>query len=121
MFAQGIATAIATYKVATNGNARNSRNGSDTLIVNQKNPRHYSYKEFMVCKPRSFYNTERAIGLSNWIEKIKALFCISSCPDNYRVKYVTCTLMDSDLTGWNNRAKSMGINEACVMGWEPLT
>ena len=64
-------------------------------MVNQNNPKHCSYKEFMGCKPWSFYVTEGAIALSHWIKKIEAVFCISSYPDNYGVKYVTFTLMDS--------------------------
>lgn len=74
----------------------------------------------MGCKPRSFYNMEEVVGLSQWIEKMEEIFHISSCPDDSRVKYATCTLMDPALTWWNNHAKCMGINRAYAMGWEPL-
>nr|KAJ0191941.1 hypothetical protein LSAT_V11C800447480 [Lactuca sativa] len=50
----------------------------------------------------------------------EAVFHISACPDDCRVKYATCTLMDSALTWWNNHAKSMGIAKAYDMGWESL-
>lgn len=36
------------------------------------------------------------------------------------MNYATCILMDSTLTWWNNHAKSMGMDEAYDMGWEPL-
>nr|KAJ0208167.1 hypothetical protein LSAT_V11C500253380 [Lactuca sativa] len=74
----------------------------------------------MGCKPRSFYGTEGAVGLSHWIEKTDVVFHISVCPDDFRVKYATCTLKDSALTWWNNHAKSMEITEAYSMDWEPL-
>ena len=74
----------------------------------------------MGCKPRSFYGTEGSVGLSRWIEKTEAVFHISSCLDDCQAKSATCTLIDSTLTWWNNHAKSMGITEAYVMGWEPL-
>lgn len=48
------------------------------------------------------------------------MFLISSCRDDYRVKYATCTLMDSALTWWHNHTKSIGIDAAYAMGWEPL-
>ncbi|XP_052627224.1 uncharacterized protein LOC128133733 [Lactuca sativa] len=118
MLAQGIATALAAYEAARNGNTGNS--GSGTTAIHQSNTRHCSYKDFMSCKPRPFYGTEGAVGLSCWIEKTEAVFHISACPDDYRVKYATCTLMDSALTWWNNHAKSMGIAEAYAMGWESL-
>ena len=74
----------------------------------------------MGCKPRSFYDTEGAVGLSHWIEKMEAVFRISACTEDCRVKYATCTLMDSALTWWNTHAKTMGIDEAYAMGWEYL-
>nr|KAJ0191685.1 hypothetical protein LSAT_V11C800444350 [Lactuca sativa] len=49
MLALGIATALAAYEAARNGNTRNS--GSGTLRTHQKNPRNCSYMEFMGCKP----------------------------------------------------------------------
>ena len=45
---------------------------------------------------------------------------MSDCPNDCRVKYATCTLMDSALTWWNNHAKSIGTAEAYAMGWESL-
>ncbi|XP_052619831.1 uncharacterized protein LOC128126133 [Lactuca sativa] len=118
MLTQGIATALATYEAARNGNTGNS--GSGTPVAAQRNPKHCSYKEFMGCKPRSFYGTEGAVGLSRWIEKIEVVFHISSFPDDCRVKYATCTLMDVALNWWNNHAKTVGIAEAYAMGWEQL-
>ncbi|KAL7598104.1 hypothetical protein Lser_V15G22439 [Lactuca serriola] len=118
MLAQWIATALATYEAARNGNTRNSESG--TLVVSQRNPKHCSYNEFMGCKPRFFYGTEGVVGLSRWIEKIEVVFHISSCPDDCRVKYATCTLMDAALTWWNNHAKTVGVAEAYAMGWEQL-
>nr|KAJ0185353.1 hypothetical protein LSAT_V11C900506610 [Lactuca sativa] len=118
MFAQGIAMALAAYEAARNGNTRNS--GSGTTATHQSNARHCSYKDFMSCKPRPFYGTEGVVGLSRWMEKTEDVFHISAFPDDCRVKYATCTLMDSALTWWNNHAKSMGIAEAYAMGWESL-
>lgn len=74
----------------------------------------------MRFKTRSFYETKGVIGLSQRIKKIEAVFCISSGPDNYRVKYATGTLMDFALNWWNNHDKSMGISDAYALGGEPL-
>ncbi|KAI3790531.1 hypothetical protein L2E82_03636 [Cichorium intybus] len=117
LMAQGIATALAAYTAAQNESSGNSRNGSGIPIANRNNSRQCSYKDFMACKPRNFFGNEGVVGLSRWIEKMEAVFRISSCPDDCQVKYATCTLMDSALTWWNDHAKSMGIDVAYGMSW----
>lgn len=74
----------------------------------------------MGWKPRSCYGTEGVVGLSCQIEKIEEIFCISAYTEDCRVKYSTFTLMDSALNWWNNHDKCMQIDEAYVMGQEPL-
>lgn len=120
LLAHRIAIALAAYEAARNDNIGNSRNGGGIQVNSQNNSWTCSYKEFIGCKPRSFYGMEIVVGLSCWTENMEAVFHISYYPDDYRVRYTTCILMDSSLTWWNNHAPSMGINEAYFMGWEPL-
>ncbi|GJZ11760.1 hypothetical protein Tco_0546519 [Tanacetum coccineum] len=72
----------------------------------------HSYKEFLNCKLRDFNETEGAVGLIRWFEKMKSVFRMCNCAENYHVKYATCTLLDGALTWWNAYAQSIGIDVA---------
>lgn len=117
---QGIATTLATHEVALNQTTRNSRNGGGIPIITQNNSNPCSYKDFMGCKPRSFFGMEGVVDLYHCIEKMEVAFRISSLPNDCRVKYATCTLMDFTITWWNNHAKSIWIDATYAMDWELL-
>lgn len=104
LLAQGISTTLAAYKAAWNETFRNNRNGGGIPSVNQNNSKYCSYKDFMACKPQNFFGMEGIVSLSRWIDKTDAMFHISSCTEDFHVKYATCTQMDSALNWWNNHA-----------------
>lgn len=45
---------------------------------------------------------------------------MSSCVENYHVKFATYTFMDTSLTWWNNYTKTKGINPAYAITWGEL-
>ena len=56
-----------------------------------------TYKEFMGCKPRNLYGNEGVVGLTRWIEKVKAMFKVCYCIENSKVRFVACTFVDEAL------------------------
>ncbi|GKF41926.1 hypothetical protein Tco_0125268, partial [Tanacetum coccineum] len=52
-----------------------------------------TYKEFLNYQPLNFKDTEGAVGLAHWFEKMKSVFHISNCVVECQVKYATCTLL----------------------------
>ncbi|GJY06028.1 putative reverse transcriptase domain-containing protein [Tanacetum coccineum] len=55
-----------------------------------------TYQDFLKCQPLNFKGTEGVVGLTRWFEKMETVFYISNCPLKYQVKYVSCTLQDSN-------------------------
>nr|GEW01644.1 hypothetical protein [Tanacetum cinerariifolium] len=39
----------------------------------------FTYKDFLNCQPLNFKETEGAVGLARWVEKMKSVFHISNC------------------------------------------
>nr|GEX26731.1 hypothetical protein [Tanacetum cinerariifolium] len=66
------------------------------------------YQDFMKCQPLNFKGTEGVVGLIRWCEKMETVFHISNCPERYRVKYATGTLLDNALTWWNSYKRTIG-------------
>ncbi|GKB04690.1 hypothetical protein Tco_0832885 [Tanacetum coccineum] len=63
---------------------------------------------------------ERVVGLTRLFEKMERVFHISNCPQKSQVKYATCTLLNSALTWWNSRKRTIRIDAAYAMGWTEL-
>ncbi|GJX96178.1 putative reverse transcriptase domain-containing protein [Tanacetum coccineum] len=74
----------------------------------------------MKCQPLNFKGTKGVVGLIRWFEKMETVFHISNYPENYQVKYVTCTLLNSDLTWWNSHKRTIGTDAAFAMSWREL-
>ena len=89
------------------GNGGGGGNGG-----NGGNPRACTYKDFMNCKPKSFSGIGGVIELTRWFEKTEAVFAISSCPADSKVKYAACTFEDGALTWWNGHVQTMGLPAA---------
>nr|GEV85916.1 retrotransposon protein, putative, Ty3-gypsy subclass [Tanacetum cinerariifolium] len=71
---------------------------------------------------RNFTNgdgSHSVVGLTRWIEKMESVFQISGCAVENRVKFATCTLLDTALTWWNSQIRSLG-PDAYSMTWEVL-
>ncbi|GJW61345.1 hypothetical protein Tco_0110680 [Tanacetum coccineum] len=69
---------------------------------------------------KCFNGTEGVVGLTRWFEKMETVFHISNCPEKYQVKYASCTLLNSKLTWWNSRKRTIGIEAAYAMSWAKL-
>nr|XP_043619907.1 uncharacterized protein LOC122591725 [Erigeron canadensis] len=51
---------------------------------------------------------------------MESVFRISGCADGDKVKYATCTLLNSALTWWNAYVQPIGIDAAYALPWEGL-
>nr|GEV31028.1 hypothetical protein [Tanacetum cinerariifolium] len=111
--------------VEANGNNGNGNgNGNGNPNVNKKGvvpvTRECTYQVFMKCQPLNFKGTERVIGLTRWFEKIEMVFHIGNFPPKYKVKYVTCNLLNSALTWWNSHKRIVGVDASYAMTWKEL-
>nr|GEU76776.1 reverse transcriptase domain-containing protein [Tanacetum cinerariifolium] len=70
--------------------------------------------------PLNFNGTEGVVGLTRWFEKMETVFHISNCREKYKVKYATCTLLNSALTWWNSHKRTIRIEAAYAMSWAEL-
>ncbi|KAL4590663.1 hypothetical protein LXL04_003603 [Taraxacum kok-saghyz] len=84
------------------------------------NPRTCNYKDFLTCKPSSFYGIGGMIELTRWFEKTESVIAISNCTEESKVKFVACTFVDSALTWWNGHVQAMGLPAANALIWEEL-
>lgn len=98
MIEQKIGNTLATYE--TNKNNVSKQSGVESSIhgSNKDIPKACTYKKFINYKPDSFYDNEGVVGMTLWIENMESIFHNSSCAENYRVKFATCTFMDATLT-----------------------
>ncbi|GJW95121.1 hypothetical protein Tco_0174793 [Tanacetum coccineum] len=90
------------------GNENPNVNGRGGRLV----ARECTYQDFMKCQPTSFKGTKGVVGLIRWSKKMETVFHISNCPMRYKVKYATCTLLDSALTWWNSHKRTIGTDAA---------
>ncbi|GKD50038.1 putative reverse transcriptase domain-containing protein [Tanacetum coccineum] len=102
-----------------NGGNRNGENGNDgngNPNENNRGVRHVArectYQDFMKCQPLNFKGTKGVVGLIRWFEKMETVFHISNCLEKYKVKYATCTLLNSALTWWNSHKRTIGTKAA---------
>jgi hypothetical protein len=51
---------------------------------------------------------------------MESVFRICNCPEDCKVKYSTCTLMEGALTWWNTHAQTVGIDDAYKLPWDDL-
>nr|GFC15035.1 putative reverse transcriptase domain-containing protein [Tanacetum cinerariifolium] len=95
---QRVADALTAYEANRNSDTGINNGTSGSVGGVEHTSRGRSSKEFLKCKLRNFNGTEGAVGLIRWFEKMKSVFCMCNCAENYHVKYVTCTLLDGALT-----------------------
>nr|GEU33181.1 reverse transcriptase domain-containing protein [Tanacetum cinerariifolium] len=74
--------------------------------------RKYSYKEFMRRQPFNFEGTEGAVDLIRWFKRTESVFSHSNYTDDCKVKFVTGTLTEEDLSWWNSFTQPIRIKEA---------
>ena len=79
-----------------------------------------TYKDFMNCKPTFFNGTGGILALSQWIERVEAVFKMCSRPEESKIKFVAATFTERALTWWNGHVNSLSLVTANAMGWDPL-
>nr|GEY26814.1 putative reverse transcriptase domain-containing protein [Tanacetum cinerariifolium] len=104
--------------------AQQSQNSEDShdsgMGVRRQAPlaRECTYQDFMKCKPLYFNGTEGVVELTQWSERIEIVFRISNCTMENQIKFATCTLLESALTGeikklevelWNLKVKGTDV------------
>ncbi|GJT95276.1 putative reverse transcriptase domain-containing protein [Tanacetum coccineum] len=104
----------------TNGNGNGNGGGNGYNFRGFMCARECTYQDFLKCQPLNFNETEGVVGLTHWFEKMETVFHISNCLEKYRVKYDTCTLLNSALTWWNSHKRTIGIEAAYAMKWAEL-
>ncbi|GKD75217.1 hypothetical protein Tco_1333499 [Tanacetum coccineum] len=107
-----------------NGNGENGNGGNENPNENNRGvrpvARECTYQDFMKCQPLNFKGTKGVVGLIRWFEKMETVFHISNCLEKYKVKYATCTLLNSALTWWNSHKRTIG-TEAAFAIFQELT
>nr|GFA03616.1 hypothetical protein [Tanacetum cinerariifolium] len=105
-----------------NGGDGNGGNGNPNKDNRGARPvaRECTYKDFMKCQPLNFNGTKGVVGLKRWFKKMETVFHINNCLEKYKVKYSTCTLLNSALTWWNSHKKTTGADAAFSMLWRVL-
>ncbi|GJX37833.1 putative reverse transcriptase domain-containing protein [Tanacetum coccineum] len=64
--------------------------------------------------------TEGVVELTQWIEKMETVFCISNYSVENQIKFSTFTLLGNPLTWWNPYVRSVGNKVAYAMTWTKL-
>ncbi|GJS14360.1 putative reverse transcriptase domain-containing protein [Tanacetum coccineum] len=60
------------------------------------------------------------VELTQWIEKMETVFCISNYFVENQIKFSTCTLLGNALTWWNSHVRTVGNDIAYAMTWTEL-
>ncbi|GJY76753.1 putative reverse transcriptase domain-containing protein [Tanacetum coccineum] len=64
--------------------------------------------------------TEGVVELTQWLERMETVFCISNYTVENQVKFATCTLLGIALTWWNSHVRTVGHDVAYAMTWTDL-
>nr|GFB31617.1 hypothetical protein [Tanacetum cinerariifolium] len=69
-----------------------------------------TYATFIKCDPLPFNETNGAVGLCQWFEKLELVFQISECKEKDRVKFAMATLRGRmDIDGYTNRLHELAL------------
>nr|GEV19620.1 hypothetical protein [Tanacetum cinerariifolium] len=78
------------------------------------------FTRFMKCGPMQFHETEGAVKLVRWFEKLENTFEISKCAEGKKVKFATATLYGRALTWWNSQVATLGREVANERPWSEV-
>nr|GEZ67373.1 hypothetical protein [Tanacetum cinerariifolium] len=116
MINQGVTATLVARDATRNGDdSHTSRTGRPVQVA-----RECTYSNFLKCQPLNFKDTEGAVGLSQWFEKMESVFSISNCTVACQVKFAMCTLQGNALTWWNSHSKTTTPEVAHAMPWRTL-
>ncbi|GJS44120.1 reverse transcriptase domain-containing protein [Tanacetum coccineum] len=118
MINQGVTATLAARDANTNG--VDNHNSGTSARRNERATRECTYPDFMKCQPLNFKGTEGVVELTQWIEKIETVFCLSKCSVENQIKFSTCTLLGNALTWWNSHVSTIGNDIAYAMTWTKL-
>nr|GFA56853.1 putative reverse transcriptase domain-containing protein [Tanacetum cinerariifolium] len=116
MIKENVDTAIVAER-ARQVNVRNDASGFRLVRGQDTKPAVHkcTFALFMKCNPTVFHDTEGAVELKRWFEKIESVFRIKECAEGKKVKFVTATLQGPALTWWNAKVASMGLETVSQM------
>ncbi|GJR48197.1 putative reverse transcriptase domain-containing protein [Tanacetum coccineum] len=112
-------TAILASRDA-NMNGVDNHNLGTCARRNERATRECTYPDFMKCQPLNFKGTKRVVELTQWIEKMETMFCISNYSVEYQIKFSTYTLLGNALMWWNSHVRTVGNDIAYAMTWTEL-
>ncbi|GJZ47476.1 putative reverse transcriptase domain-containing protein [Tanacetum coccineum] len=121
MIKESIDVAIAVER-ARHANAGNDARGSGPVRGQDVAPAVHecTFAGFMKCNPTAFHGTEGVVELRRWFEKTKSVFRISECAEGKKVKFVAATLQGPDLTWWNAKVATIGLETVNQMPWTEM-
>ncbi|GJZ73880.1 putative reverse transcriptase domain-containing protein [Tanacetum coccineum] len=120
MIDQGVTAALAARDAIRSTNGKDSHNSGTGVRRNERATCECTYLDFMKCQPLNFKGTERVVELTQWVEKMEIVLCISNCSMENQVKFSTCTLLGNALTWWNSHVRTVGNDVAYAMTWTEL-
>ncbi|GKA53584.1 hypothetical protein Tco_0746899 [Tanacetum coccineum] len=100
LIAQGVVDALG--KIKANRTSRNGDNSHDSGTGSRRTERavrECTYSEFLKCQPLNFKGSEGVVSLTQWFKKMEYVFHISNCIVACQIKFATCTLFESALSG----------------------
>ena len=116
-----VTVAIAIAQISNNGtNGTENGTNSSNQGGSHGRPRACSYKDFLNCKPKTFYGNGGVISLTRWFKKTESLFEFCTCPEENKVKFVAYAFADGALSWWNSHVKSLTLPMANAISWEDL-
>ncbi|GJU08603.1 reverse transcriptase domain-containing protein [Tanacetum coccineum] len=118
MINQGVTAALAARDANTND--VDNHNLGTGARRNERATRECTYPDFMKCQPLNFKCTEGVVELTQWIEKMETVFCISNCSVENQIKFSTSTLLGNALTWWNSHVRIVANDIAYAMIWTEL-
>ena len=116
---RGVADAMAARDAVRSRNNDDSHE-HDSNRRTDRNVRGCTYPDFLKCKPLYFKGKEGVVELMQWFERMETVYRISNCANENRVKFATCTLLESALTWWNSLVATLGHDAAYALTWAGL-
>ncbi|GJR09465.1 putative reverse transcriptase domain-containing protein [Tanacetum coccineum] len=87
---------------------------------NERATHECTYPDIMKCQPLNSKGTKGVVELTQWIEKMETMFCISNYSVEYQIKFSTYTLLGNALMWWNSYVRTVGNDIAYAMTWTEL-
>nr|GEX78329.1 putative reverse transcriptase domain-containing protein [Tanacetum cinerariifolium]GEY09975.1 putative reverse transcriptase domain-containing protein [Tanacetum cinerariifolium] len=121
MIKDNVDAAIAAER-ARQANVRNEASGSGPARGQDAAPvaRECTFTGFMKCNPTAFRGTEGAVELLRWFEKTNSVFRINKCAEGKKVRFAATTLQGHDLSWWNAKVATMGLETVKQMPWTKI-